>query len=116
MTDGARYAATTTEPEPRIVVVRLPAEIDLTNTGQVCQALDRAIIGGAVLIADATRTSFCDCAGLSALIRAHRRAAAAGAQLRIAASPTVRRIVELTRADDLLETYPTVTAASGRVS
>jgi anti-anti-sigma factor len=114
MTDGARHASATTEPEPRTVVVPLPAEIDPTNTGPVCEALSRAICGGTVLVADATRTTFCDCAGLSALIRAQRQAAAAGAQLRIAASPAVRRIVELTRTGDLLETYPTVAAAQVR--
>jgi len=111
MTNFARHATAITEPEPRTVVVPLPAEIDPSNTGQVGEALSRAICGGAVLIADATRTTFCDCAGLSALIRAQRQAAAAGAQLRIAASPAVRRIMELTRADDLVQTYPSVAAA-----
>ena len=65
------------------------------------------------VVADATETTFCDCAGVRALIRAHRQATAAGAELRVASatSPAVRRILELTGADQVLDTYPTLTAA-----
>ena len=95
------------------IAVTLPSEIDLTNASEVHDALVRALESGtAVVIADATETTFCDCAGVRALIRAHRQATAAGADLRMAsAGPAVRRILELTGADQVLDTYPTLTAA-----
>jgi anti-anti-sigma factor len=93
-------------------VVTLPAEIDASNDGQVQDTLTHELEHGtAVLVADAAGTAFCDCAGVTALILAHRRAAAAGAQLRVAASPAMRRILELTSADQVLDTYPTLAAA-----
>jgi anti-anti-sigma factor len=99
-------------PQPRLAVVTLPAEIDASNDGQVQGTLTRELEHGtAVLVADAAATAFCDCAGVTALMLAHRRAAAAGAQLRVAASPAMRRILELTAADQVLDTYPTLAAA-----
>lgn len=113
--DQSAAAEAATSPHARQpVVVTLPGEIDLTNAGQVHDALTRAgESGAAVVVADATETTFCDCAGVRALIRAHRQATAAGTDLRVAAaaSPTVRRILELTGADQVLDTYPTLTAA-----
>jgi anti-sigma B factor antagonist len=109
---AAKAAASPHARQP--AVVALPSEIDLTNAGEVHDALTRARESGtAVIVADATETTFCDCAGVRALIRAHRQATAAGADLRVASttSPAVRRILELTGADQVLDTYPTLTAA-----
>jgi anti-anti-sigma factor len=103
--------------QPQLAVVTLPDEIDTTNNGQVQDTLTRALDDGtAVLIADAGATTFCDCSGVTALLRAHHRAAAAGTQLRVAASPSVRRILELTGGDRVLDTYPTLAAALARGS
>ncbi len=106
-------ARTVAAPQPpRLAVVTLPAEIDITNDGQLQDTLTRALHGGtAVLVADASATAFCGCAGVTALLLAHRRAAAAGAQLRVAASPAIQRVLQLTGADQVLSTYPTLTAA-----
>jgi anti-anti-sigma factor len=96
------------------IVVALPSEIDLTNASQLHDALTRARESGtAVVVADATETTFCDCAGVCALVRAHHQATAAGTNLRVASatSPTVRRILELTGADQVLDAYPMLTAA-----
>ena len=100
-------------PQPRLAVVTLPGEIDISNDGQVQDALTRALDDGtAVLVADAGATAFCGCAGVTALLLTHHRAAAAGAQLRVVAgSPSMRRILELTAADQVLNTYPTLAAA-----
>jgi anti-sigma B factor antagonist len=100
-------------PGPHTAVVTLPAEIDTTNSEQVRQALVHAVCGAsAVLIADATLTTFCDCAGVVALTHAYQQATAAGAQLRVAASPAVQHIIKLI-GTSLLDTYPTVDAALG---
>jgi anti-anti-sigma factor len=112
MSDGSLRRSTAAGPGPQTVVVTLPAEIDVANGEQVRDALARARRGGgAIVVADATGTTFCDCAAVRALVRAHGEAAGAGTQLRVAAGPAVRRILELTGADHLLHTYFTVAAA-----
>src|ERR1700744_2441063 len=81
-------AAVASSHERHPVVVTLPSQIDLTNASGVLDALARALESGtAVVVADAAETTFCDCAGVRALMRAHRRATAAGTELRVA-SPT----------------------------
>jgi anti-sigma B factor antagonist len=99
--------------QPRLAVVTLPGQIDISNDGQVQDTLTRALDGGtAVLVADAGGTTFCGCSGVTALLRARHRAAAAGAQLRIVVgSPSMRRILQLTAAGQVLNTYPTLAAA-----
>jgi anti-anti-sigma factor len=106
-------AGAAASPQPRLAVVTLPAEIDISNDAQVQDTLTRALDDGtAVLVADAGGTTFCGCSGVTALLRAHHRAAAAGAQLRVVAgSPSMRRILKLTAADRMLNTYPTLAAA-----
>ncbi len=107
------------QPPLRPTVVTLPSEIDVRNDGQVQATLARALADGtAVLVADATGTTFCGCSGAHALVRAHHQAAATGAQLRVAASPAVLRMLELTGADDVLDTYPSLDTAlaDGRVT
>jgi anti-anti-sigma factor len=107
-------AAAAASPErPRLAVVTLPDEIDTSNGGQVQDTLTSALDdGAAVLVADAGGTTFCECSGVTALLRTHHRAAAAGAQLRVVVgSSPMRRILELTAADQVLNTYPTLAAA-----
>jgi anti-anti-sigma factor len=99
--------------QPRLTVVTLPDEIDTSNDGQVQDTLTSALDDGTtVLVADAAGTAFCGCSGVTALLLIHHRAAAAGAQLRVVlGSPPMRRILELTAADQVLNTYPTLAAA-----
>jgi anti-anti-sigma factor len=99
-------------PRSGLVVITLPPEIDVANDGQVQDSLTRALDAGtAVLVADAGGTTFCGCSGVHALTRTHHSAAAAGAQLRVVASPAIRRIMTLTGADHLLDAYPTLAVA-----
>ena len=59
----------------QVAVVTLPAEIDVTNADMVREELLAVLNQGAtLLIADLSKTSFCDSAGVSALVRAFRRA------------------------------------------
>ncbi len=95
-------------------VIVLPPEIDLNNADRIGAELDQARAADtAVLIADMTGALFCDSAGVRMLIRAFHRAAAAGTTLRLAAgSVPVRRVLELTGADSVIETYPDLDAAT----
>ncbi len=54
------------------VVVTLPAEIDMANSGQVRRELYAALATGvAVVVAGMTATTFCDTMGFRALVMAH---------------------------------------------
>lgn len=93
--------------ERRIAFVKLPEAIDVTNDRIVLDALVAALAERpSVVVADGIETSFCDCAGVSALVCAHRQAAVAGAQLRLVTpSVSVRRTIKLTAAHNVLGTY-----------
>jgi anti-sigma B factor antagonist len=95
----------------RPLVVRLPAEIDVSNADDVLAQITAALSSGvATVIVDLTATCFCDSVGLRHLMRARDQAAAEGAQLRmaIAADGQVRRMMELTGFLHVLPIYPTL--------
>lgn len=97
----------------RVAVVTLPAEVDVSNADQVRQDLTAVLAHDASLvIVDMSKTTFCDSAGVTALVRAVRQANASGAGLRVAASaPAVTRVLAITGVDRLIEIYPSVAAA-----
>jgi anti-sigma B factor antagonist len=72
----------------QVVVVPLPAEIDISNSESVGAELGAACASGAgVIIADLTSTAFCDSSGIRYLLLAHDEATAHHAQLRLAVQP-----------------------------
>jgi len=78
-----------------VPVVTVPAEIDVTAAGQLRMVLLRATARGHATVAvDMTRTRFCDSAGLTVLVRAHKRAWPGDGELRlvIPADGTLARI------------------------
>jgi anti-sigma B factor antagonist len=92
-------------------VITMPAEVDATNADEVRKALLSAARPEVpVLVIDMTRTTFCDSAGVHAVITAYRQAAETGTQLRLAAT-TVRRIFTIIGADQLMPIYPELEAA-----
>lgn len=96
-----------------VAVMALPAEVDVSNAGQVLEDLLAVFAQGASLVvADMSATTFCDSAGVTALVRAMRKAKASAAGLRVAASaPVVTRVLAITGVDRLIEIYPSVAAA-----
>ena len=94
-------------------VVILPAEIDITNADQVREDLLSVLNqGAALLIADLSKTTFCDSAGVGALARSFRRAEASQSEMRLVVSTlAVQRILTLTGIDRLLDIYPSVAAS-----
>lgn len=92
-------------------VITMPTEIDAANADQVRHALLSAARPEVpVLIIDMTETTFCDSAGVHAVITAYRQAAETGTQLRLAAT-TVQRIFTVIGADQLMPIYPALEAA-----
>jgi anti-sigma B factor antagonist len=94
-------------------VVTLPAEIDVTNADRIREYLLSVLNqGAAVLIADLSMTTFCDSAGVRALLRTFRRADASDSAMRlVVATLAVERIMVITGVDRLVDIYPNVTAA-----
>ena len=97
----------------QIAVIKLPAEIDLTNADAVREALLSVLNAGALgLVVDMTPTTFCDSSGITALVRAVRRANANGATMRLAVTaPPVLRVFNLVGIDRLIDIYPSADAA-----
>jgi anti-anti-sigma factor len=94
-------------------VVASTGEIDLTNAEWLRDALLSALNAGAsCLVVDLTATTFIDSAGVTALVRASRRASASDAVLRLAVTaPAVLRVLNLVGIDQLISVYPSVAAA-----
>jgi anti-sigma B factor antagonist len=67
-----------------VAVVTAPAEIDAANAGQLRMILTEAASRGhAIIVVDMTRVRFCDSAGFSVLVAAHRWALGEGGGLRL---------------------------------
>ena len=97
----------------QVAVVTLPPEIDVTNADMVREELLGVLNqGAALLIADLSKTSFCDSAGVSALVRVFRRAATSESAMRMVVStPAVQRVLSITGVDRLVDTFPSVAAS-----
>jgi anti-sigma B factor antagonist len=97
----------------KVAVVTLPVEVDIANADQarddLLSILNR---GAATLIVDMGGTTFCDSAGVNALVRAHKRATANGSEMRLVVSASaVRRVLDITGVDHLMDIYPSVAAS-----
>jgi anti-sigma B factor antagonist len=97
----------------RTAVVTAAGEIDITNAESLRDALLSALNAGALgLVVNMTATTFLDSAGVTALVRASRRAAATEATVRLAVtSPAVLRVLNLVGIDRLVEVHPSVADA-----
>ena len=97
----------------QVAVVTLPEEIDVTNSDTVLGELLAALNQGAILlIADMTRTNFCDSSGVSAIVRVFRQATASGSGLRlVVGTPAVQRVLSITGVDRLVDVFPGVAAS-----
>jgi anti-sigma B factor antagonist len=101
----------------RAAVITLPEEIDLTNADQVRDELLALLNRGpSVLIVDMAGTTFCDSAGINALVRAHKRATANDTEIRlVVGSPGVQRVLAITGIDRLITIYPNLTDSLAEV-
>ena len=101
-----------------VPVVAAPEEIDITNAADLQAALLSAASDGAKgLVADMTRTRFCDSSGMHALVAAHRHALAEGRHLVLAISDTaVLRVLTLTGIDQIIPTFASLQEALGHVT
>ena len=102
----------------QVAVVRLPAEIDVTNADAVREELLSVVNQGAtLLVADMSKTRFCDSAGVSALVRTFTRASASATGMcLVVGTSAVQRVLSLTGVDRVINVYPSVASSLGRSS
>lgn len=102
----------------QVAIAALPAEVDVMNAAQVGEALTVTLHQRpCLLIIDMTATTFCDSAGITALVRAYKMATANGGAFKlVVATAAVRRVLTLTGLISLLETFPSIAAAMGTAS
>lgn len=95
------------------LVARVSGEMDYT-TDPVFRPRFKELIarGDRFIVLDLSGVSFCDSAGLNVLIGTWRQADAGGAVVVLACVPQpLRRILQMTGADQLLRVYDTATEA-----
>jgi anti-anti-sigma factor len=98
----------------RQAVVAFPAHVGISNVDQLRDRLQAVINRGAdMLIADMTRTTSCDHAGVEVIARACQRAAISGTRVRlVVTAPGVRRVLAIEGLDRMVPIYPSLEAAT----
>lgn len=113
------YLAITTERHGRRSVLRVRGELDAANQ-DLLRCVIRSVVdhhSPLVLLLDLSALGFADCAGLSAVLWAHKRLAGQGHELVLAGiQPLVRRLLNITGLDTYLHvsTLETPLAPAGR--
>ncbi|GAA1950912.1 STAS domain-containing protein [Kitasatospora viridis] len=110
---GGTLAAELRYPDAESALCVLVGELDIESLAPAQRALDQALARSPrVVVVDLSQVGFCDSSGLNLLLKARMTAVAAGIEFRLAApSPTVRRVLELTRTDTVLSLHPSAEAA-----
>ena len=101
-----------------VPVVAAPEEIDITNAPELRSALlEAAAHGHGTLVADMTRTQFCDSSGLHTLLAAHKRAQAEGGELLLVIpAAAVLRVFAITGIDRMIPNFTSLDEALAQTS
>src|ERR1022692_307806 len=91
----------------------MPEEIDMSNGAAIQEDLISSLgQRPAVLVIDMTSTTFCDSAGVRAVMITSRQAAAAGCELRLViGSPGVMRVFSIIGADQVVDVHDRLASA-----
>ena len=94
-------------------VVAVAGELDLSSGPHLADHLAKLVSGlRARVVLDLAHLDFCDCSGLSVLLRAHHRFAQDGGWLRLSApSSTIHKTLRLTGLARVLVCYPSIASA-----
>ena len=103
-----------------VPVVAAPEEIDITNAPELRSALLEAAAatnGHGTVVADLSRTQFCDSSGLHTLLAAHKRATAAGGDvLLVISGNAVLRVFTITGVDRIIPNFTSLEEALAQTS
>lgn len=96
-----------------VAVVVLTGELDVATAPKLSRYFAAlAARRRSFIVVDATRLAFCDCAGLSVLLRAHRKCVEEGGWLRLSApTPMFAKVLRITKLTRTLVGYPSIEAA-----
>lgn len=91
------------DEDERTTVLSLAGELDLTSSQELIDALERLESSRSIVL-DMRGLEFIDSTGLSVLVKAHQRAAAAGGELSVMRreDSQVQRLLELTGLNERL--------------
>jgi anti-sigma B factor antagonist len=97
----------------QLAVVTMPDEVDMANGAAIQEGLLAALAQRpSTLVVDMSQTTFCDSAGVRAIMLTHRQAAAAECQLRLViGSPGVRRVFSIIGAGQLVPVHEDLASA-----
>ena len=101
-----------------VPVVVAPEEIDITNAPELRSALiEAAAHGHGTVVADLSRTQFCDSSGLHTLLAAHKRATTAGDDmLLVIPGNAVLRVFTITGVDQIIPNFTSLEEALAQAS
>jgi anti-sigma B factor antagonist len=101
-----------------VPVVAAPEEIDMGNARELASALLEAAAGGpGTLVADMSRTQYCDSSAIHTLLAAHKRAQADGGELLLVVpNAAVLRVFTITGLDRLIPNFTSLEDALGHTS
>ena len=101
-----------------VPVLAAPEEIGMISTPELRSALlEAAAHGHGTLVADMTRTQFCDSSGVHTLLAAHKRAQVQGGELVVVISTThVLRIFAITGIDLMIPNFTSLDEALAQTS
>ncbi|MFQ6330112.1 STAS domain-containing protein [Nocardia sp. CWNU-33] len=110
MGNEVRELVLRTRSDESAVVLSAAGEVDMVSAPKLSAAVAEALsIGSPVLVIDLSEVGFFGSAGVTVLVEALE--ASAGRHLRVVATAPVRRPVELTGFDELLDIYGTLEEA-----
>jgi anti-anti-sigma factor len=111
------YAIGERAAPPGVVILELSGELDVSAAGTLRRRFEQALERQpAIVVADMTEVTFADSSALRELLRADASMRAAGTRFVPAALPAVvERLLDLTRARELLDVAPSVEAALTRL-
>lgn len=101
-----------------VPVVGAPQEIDMANARELGSALlEAAADGSGTLVADMSRTQYCDSSAIHTLLAVHKRAQADGGELLLVVpDAAVLRVFMITGIDRLIPTFTSLKDALAHVS
>jgi anti-sigma B factor antagonist len=96
-----------------VPVVSAPVEIDVTNAGDLREAMQSCLgIGHTTLVIDMSETTFCDSAGVEQLVQASRQAVAAGGEVRLViGAVSVMRLLAIVGVDRVVPIFTSLDEA-----
>ncbi|GAA1768938.1 STAS domain-containing protein [Luedemannella helvata] len=100
-----------------VSVLAVEGELDMTTAPQLAETAEALMADGhGRLVLDLGGLTFCDSAGLGAIVRIFRQAGDVGGSLAIAQpTPIVRAVLDLTGMSEVIMIYPNVPEARAAV-